>query len=105
MISSLAVEILLHILGSSFVNAQIAQTFLNMSVRPDAFAELFRGPTATPEQCMEGVTQEVGGGRLGVKKCGRWEIGGKKMWEVGDGKTMWEVGDWCIKCGRCDLRV
>ena len=27
---------------------------------------------------------EVGGGRLGVKKCGRWEIGGKKMWEVGD---------------------
>ena len=42
----------------------------------------------------EGVTQEVGGGRLGVKKCGRWEIGGKKMWEVGDGKTMWrwEIG-------------
>ena len=35
----------------------------------------------------------MGGGRLGVKKCGRWEIGGKKMWEVGDGKTMWEVGD------------
>ena len=27
------------------------------------------------------VTQEVGG-RLGVKR--RWEIGGKKMWEVGD---------------------
>ena len=52
MISSLAVELLLHILGSSFVNAQIAQTFLNMRVRPDAFAELFRGPTATPEQCM-----------------------------------------------------
>ena len=33
------------------------------------------------------MTQEVGGGRFGVKKCGRWEIGGKKMWEV---------GDWCI---------
>ena len=30
-------------------------------------------------------------GDWGVKKCGRWEIGGKKMWEV---------GDWCIKCGR-----
>ena len=27
----------------------------------------------------------MGGGRLGVKNCGRWEIGGKKMWEVGDG--------------------
>ena len=54
---------------------------------------------------MEGVTQEVGGGRLGVKKCGKWEIVGKKMWEVGDGKTMWEVGDWGIKYGRCDLRV
>ena len=52
-----------------------------------------------------GVTQEVGGGRLGVKKCGRWEIWGKKKWEVGDGKTMWEVGDGCIKCGRYDLRV
>ena len=23
----------------------------------------------------EGVTQEVGGGRLGVKNCGRWEMG------------------------------
>ena len=23
-----------------------------------------------------GVTLEVGGGRLGVQKCGRWEIGG-----------------------------
>ena len=54
---------------------------------------------------MRGVTQEVGGGRLGVKKCGRWEIGGKKMWEVGDGKIMWEVGDWCIKCGRLDCGV
>ena len=47
----------------------------------------------------------MGSGRLGVKKCERWEIGGTKMWEVGDGKTMWEVGDWCIKCGRCDLKV
>ena len=27
----------------------------------------------------------VGGGRLGVKNCGRWEIGGQKLWEVGDG--------------------
>ena len=26
----------------------------------------------------------MGGGRLGVKKCGRWEIGGQKLWEVGD---------------------
>ena len=24
-------------------------------------------------------------GRLGVKNCGRWEIGGQKLWEVGDG--------------------
>ena len=23
-------------------------------------------------------------GDLGVKKCGRWEIGGQKLWEVGD---------------------
>ena len=27
----------------------------------------------------------MGGGRLGVKNCGRWEIGGQKLWEVGDG--------------------
>ena len=27
----------------------------------------------------------VGGGRLGAKNCGRWEIGGQKLWEVGDG--------------------
>ena len=31
-----------------------------------------------------GVTQEVGGGRLGVKKCGRWEIGKQcGRWEIG----------------------
>ena len=23
-------------------------------------------------------------GGLGVKNCGRWEIGGQKLWEVGD---------------------
>ena len=48
-----------------------------------------------------GVTQQVGGGRLGVKKCGMWEIGGKKnvgggRWEnnVGGGRLvykMWEM--------------
>ena len=27
----------------------------------------------------------MGGGRLGVKNCGRSEIGGQKLWEVGDG--------------------
>ena len=26
----------------------------------------------------------VEGGRLGVKNCGRWKIGVKKLWEVGD---------------------
>ena len=29
-------------------------------------------------------SKNVGGGRLGVKNCGRWEIGGQNMWEVGD---------------------
>ena len=35
----------------------------------------------------------MGCGRLGVKNCGMWEIGGKKMWDVGDwGKCgMWEI--------------
>ena len=28
--------------------------------------------------------KNVGGGRLGVTKCGRWEIRGYKMQEVGD---------------------
>ena len=27
-----------------------------------------------------------------------WEIGGQKLWEVGDwGKKLWEVGDWGSK--------
>ena len=26
----------------------------------------------------------MGGGRLVLKNCGRWEIGGQNMWEVGD---------------------
>jgi hypothetical protein len=29
------------------------------------------------------VTQEVGSGKLGVQKRGKWEYGGKKKWEVG----------------------
>jgi hypothetical protein len=32
---------------------------------------------------MGGVTQEVGSGKLGVQKRGKWEYGGKKKWEVG----------------------
>ena len=45
----------------------------------------------------------MGGVRLGVKNCGRWEIGGQKLWEVGDwglkivgggrlGQKLWEIG-------------
>ena len=36
----------------------------------------------------------VGGGRLGVKNCGRWEIGGQNCvrWDNG-GQKLWEVGD------------
>ena len=30
------------------------------------------------------LLKNVGGGRLGVKKCGMWEIGGQKLWDVGD---------------------
>ena len=51
---------------------------------------------------IKGSHYQRGGGDT---VSGRWEIGGQKLWEVGDEKTMWEVGDWCIKCGRCDLGV
>ena len=38
-------------------------------------------------------------GRLGVKNCGRWEIGGKKMWEVGDwGSKIVGGGRWAPLC-------
>ena len=30
-----------------------------------------------------GVTQDVGSGTIGVKKCGKWDYRGEKMWEVG----------------------
>ncbi len=39
-----------------------------------------------------GITQSE---RLGVTKCGMWEIGGHKMWDVGEwGHKMWDVGEW-----------
>ena len=38
-------------------------------------------------------------GRLGVKNCGRWEIGGKKLWEVGDwGSKIVGGGRWAPLC-------
>ena len=41
----------------------------------------------------------MGGGRLGVKNCGRWEIGGKKLWEVGDwGSKIVGGGRWAPLC-------
>ena len=41
----------------------------------------------------------VGGGRLGVKNCGRWEIGGQKLWEVGDwGSKIVGGGRWAPLC-------
>ena len=30
-----------------------------------------------------GVTQDVGSGTIGVKKYGKWDYRGEKMWEVG----------------------
>ena len=41
----------------------------------------------------------MGGGRLGIKNCGRWEIGGQKLWEVGDwGSKIVGGGRWAPLC-------
>ena len=49
----------------------------------------------------------MGGGRLGLKchECGRWEIGVKKMWDVGDlVKKIVGGGRFGVKkCGRWEI--
>ena len=44
----------------------------------------------------------MGGGGLGVKKCGGGRLGVTNVVSGRYKKTMCEVGDWGMKCGKCD---